>query len=583
MQVDETELFEAKKRDPLTEGVKFKTIHIGTGEDIFSIFKNLLSAKTSISQQDKEDITLIFETHKDVISNHFPEEISHKEILSFVSALVLEHLTSFDFLKGKVKTSTDVLRIATALSGGDISLATPTKYKKFSRAERRFLITLLDGCKNLQEDMVRYKNYWVRLGEILHPGEYSKKFPAIYDAFTVLRNNVKVETFNAKSESLIGDKKIIQLTTHLSKRPSELARRLDFLLSNSKHEESVVVLDEFKKVSDKIPTPTLLQVMANFKIRAKEDKNIRIILPKGNLAKVKVLDDLRPTMPQRFTNAVVNIIQSTLRERFSSLPELGKVYVDSNLSKYVVPSSQRSASKALHTITRGSQVTLTDESVVRMFLYWMEPSGYRTDIDLSAIMYDENWEVKEHISFTNLSSSGCVHSGDIQSAPNGASEFIDIDKNVVISRGIRYIAMNVYSFTEQPFVEMPECFAGIMGRQSPKSGEIYEAKTVKQKFDLTADSAVAIPLIIDLYENKVIWADLSVKGGRTVESNSKSMKSICGALSKMADFKPNLYDLISLHAQSRGEVVNSPKEADVVFNQDNVPFEIDRIMTEFLS
>lgn len=582
-QVDETELFKSKKRDELTEGVKFKILDLGNDEDIFSIFKNLLSAKTSISKQDMEDVSEIFLTHIDVIENHFPEEIFHKEILSFVSSLVLEHMPSFEFLQGKVKTSTDVLRIAVAMSGGDISLATPTKFKKFSRKERRFLLTLLEGCRNLQEDMVRYKNYWIRLGEILHPGEYEKKFPDAYTAFSILREGVKIETFNSKAEALIKDKKIAQLITHLSKRPSEFARKLDFILTNSKSEESTLALNEFGKVAEKIPTPTLLQVMANFKIRANDDKNIRIILPKGNLAKVKIVDDFRPTMPQRFTNAVVNTIHYVLMERFSTLPELGKVYIDPSLSKYVVPSSQRSASKSLHTITRGSQVSMTDENVVRMFLYWLEPDGYRTDIDLSASMYDENWEYKEHISFTNLSSTGCVHSGDIQSAPNGASEFIDIDKNVVLSRGIRYVAMNVYSFTGQPFVEMPECFAGIMGRKSPKSGEIYEAKTVKQKFDLTADSGVAIPLIIDLYENKIIWTDLSLKGGRTIESNSKNMKAICGAISKMSDFKPNLYDLLKLHADSRGEIVDSSEEADVVFDQDNVPFEIDRIMTEFLS
>jgi stress response protein SCP2 len=225
---------------------------------------------------------------------------------------------------------------------------------------------------------------------------------------------------------------------------------------------------------------------------------------------------------------------------------------------------------------------MTDDDVVRMFLYWKEPKGYRTDIDLSAAMYDENWEYKNHISFTNLSAAGCKHSGDIQSAPNGASEFIDIQKNVVINNGIRYVVFNIYSFTKQPFVELPECFAGIMGRQNPKSGEIYEPKTVKQKFDLTSNSSVAIPLIIDLYTNQVIWADLSTNGGRTIESNSRNTSIICSAISKMSDFKPNLYDLISLHAESRGEVVSSPEKADVVYDRDNIPFEIDMIMSEFL-
>ena len=46
--------------------------------------------------------------------------------------------------------------------------------------------------------------------------------------------------------------------------------------------------------------------------------------------------------------------------------------------------------------------------------------------------------------------------------------------------------------------------------------------------------------------------------------------------------KPNLYELLSLHAAARGKVVDSEAKADVVFSvKDGTPFELDRIASEF--
>jgi len=584
-ELEEHDLFSQKQKESGEEGMKFRVLTLGKEGDLFKLFKNLVSSKTSISETDKEDIATILTTHKDVIAEHFPDEIPHKEVLSYVCALVLAQLPSFDFLAGKIKTTTDVLRIAVAMSNGDVSLATPTKFSKFSKKERRFLLTLLEACPNKAEDMVRYKYEWIRIGEIIHPGSYALRFPESLIAFSMLRDGKKIETFNATTEDLISRKMIGKLSKHLAARPSEFGRRLDYMLSNAEESLKSSMVSFFsQKIARNIPTPTLLQIMSNFYIRSKDDKNIRIILPKGNLSKVKILEDNRKTIPTDLALSVIDAIETTLKERFATMDPLGKVYLDKNLSSYLIPANQRSASKALKTIVRGSQVSMSDETYVRMFLYWKEPAGYRTDIDLSAIMFDDEWNMKGQVSFTRLQDLDCHHSGDITSAPNGASEFIDINKSAVMAHGVRYVAMNIYSFTAQPFVELPECFAGIMGRKKPKSGEVYDAKTVKHKFDLTAESQTAIPLILDLYTNKMIWTDINIKTrGYHVESNTKTMKNVGQALARMVDFKTSLYHLLQLHVAARGELVETPEEAEVVFDEENVPFETERIMSEFLS
>jgi hypothetical protein len=60
--------------------------------------------------------------------------------------------------------------------------------------------------------------------------------------------------------------------------------------------------------------------------------------------------------------------------------------------------------------------------------------------------------------------------------------------------------MTLNSYTHQPYCELPECFAGWMARDKAASGEIYEPKTVVDRVDLTADSTIAIPLIIEIVE-----------------------------------------------------------------------------------
>jgi hypothetical protein len=585
-QLKDEELLPAKKRENLNEKIKLKTLDLAMDGEIFEVFKNLLSSSTSISEQDKEDVTLIFETNKDEIKNHFPERIPHKEVLSFVSALVIKHLDDFVFMAGKVKTATDVLRIAVALSGGDVSLSKAEKFRNFKKRERRFLLTLLEGCSSIKEDMTRHEKRWLRLGEILHPGEYKKRFPKSYEAFYAIRNGEKIETFNSKTEKLMSDGDLTGLSNHLKERPSELARKLDYIISSSNESQKNYTINSFISVAGKIPTPLLLQLMANFRIRATADKDIRIIMPKGSLAKVKFLEEKRKPISIDVRDEVCSVISEVLIKRFSSLPAMGKVYVGKELSECVVPSSQRSASKALVTITRGSRIPMSDDNTVRMFSYWKQPAGVRTDVDLSAILFDSDWNYKDHLSFTSYHAYNCVHSGDIQSAPHGAAEFIDIDKKACVENGVRYVAMNIYCFTGQPFVDMPESFAGIMGRKKPKSGEIFEPKTVKQKFDVSSDSAVSIPLVLDLVENKMIWCDLSLKGaGRylSVESNKGNVKLMCKAMTKYADFKPNIKELLDLHVKARGEAVDSSEESDTSFTGESVPKQLDEIMGEFLA
>ncbi|WP_272038711.1 TerD family protein [Paenibacillus sp. JJ-100] len=580
-------------RAPLLEQTKLKVIDLGNKSAFQKLIRQLIEAKGSISDTDKKDIQQVLK-HADPsdVEVMLPEEIPFKENLGFVVAVLLKYeLASMERIGSYFKTASDVLRLAVSWSEGDVSLATATPFRKFKRRERRLLLSLLEQCGSITEDMLRYKDRWIRLGEILHPSEYKLRYPRSQAAFDILRNNKPFTTFNGSVELAFEYRNIWSLIDLLSQRPGEFARKLDHMLRITEDEEYVLLA--FGEVAAQVSTPVLLQVRQHFAQR-NEAPDLRVFFPKGNVAKAYGIPNELPELNEAVCQEVVQLCEQALITRFSDFPALGKTYVDERLQHYLVPFSQRSASKALRTIVRGSRIPMGEGDTIRFFSWWKEgevdgTSTGRVDIDLSAVMYDENWNYVEHISYTNLRSVKykAVHSGDIVTAPYGASEFIDLHIPSIVNYGGRYVVTTLHSFTSHPYCNLPECFAGWMMRKKPGSGEIYEPSTVENKIDITADTQIAIPVILDLVERTIIWTDLALTRYpdyyNNVEGNQKGMVLMGKAMTSLR--KPDLYDLFMLHAKARGELVDTKDGADTIYAVDEgiTPYDMEHIMAEYLA
>jgi stress response protein SCP2 len=595
------------KREPLDEKIELRVLGLATTEDVDKLTTRLATSNTSLSASDKEELRLLIMVGGYGNMLEILPAVPNKENLAFLGAMLFG--TAID-LAPYFKTATDVLRLATALSNGDVSLKDDSKFRSFKGSERRFLLSLLEKIDNKEEDMVRFPARWVRLGERLHPGDYAKRFPTTLKAFTVVRNNEHVETFRTHVEVAVRAGNAIQATTLLTQRPGEFARRLDHVLrgAGTKVKQDRVV-GAFLGVAQDVSTPVLLQVLAHFEHR----DDLRVVFPKGNVAKVTSLED-KPLseLPKSTISYLVSGIQSVLVERFAALPALGKVYIDPQLKDVLLPFSQRSASKTLRTLVRGSKLSFGDEKgTVRFFIWWKEGKngkvnsdleenfyGYhsdRVDLDLSACAYDENWVSKGAVTYYNLRQQFAVHSGDITSAPKGASEFIDVDIAKALKAGVRYIVQTVHSFTGQKFSDVPECFAGFMLRDKLQSGEVYDPRTVVDRADVTTEATSVVPMILDLVDRKVIWVDAAMttkgsrdyrydwrRGGNDVASTRGTIELLGKAFTNI--HKPTLFDLLSLHVEARGTLVETQDEADVVFSVEaGTPFELDRIASEFMA
>ena len=577
------------------ETTKLREISMADENALKGIFTQFLKSNDSLSEEDKATIEW-FMLNYPQSELSFPDEIPFQENKSVVAAIVLAQDKDITPL---VENTTDVLRIVTYLSEGDMSLASNTKFISLPRNLRKELTKQLERVIS-EEDIGRHKNKWKALLHGLHVGDYSRK---VFAVAKKLRNNEPLESFYGRLEYLLNINDINAAVCLLKTRPSEFARRLDHILrlssptkkqrlarlleKNETNTKQEMVIHEFLSVSEKVPTRVLLQLLGHFG-RRKVNADKRVVFPKGNTQKAVVLRETLKALDKNSVESLNSGIKATLTKRFSELDRLGKVWIDPDLMDCPLPSQQRSASEGLINVARGTRLPIAEaheKDTLRFFIYWVGQ-----DIDLSATFHREDFSMMENISYTNLRSKGfnACHSGDITSAPHGASEFIDVTIDGALKKGARYLTMNVLVFSGPTFDKHETCFAGWMMRSKPNSNEVFDAKTVEQKIDVRANSRNVIPVVFDLLERKAIWTDISTSsktyyGGNNVESNRASIQETLEAVID-SNHKLTLYELFELHTSARGELVDTREEADKIYSIENgiTPFDINLINAEYI-
>ncbi|CAB5723447.1 Uncharacterised protein [Delftia tsuruhatensis] len=562
-----------------------RVIEPGSAQEFESLLEPLVASRSALSEADAADVVWFIRQYRGDVFRLLPEAIALREIRALVGGALLLHVDRGAprdaFLQRHIETATDVLRLAVALSGGDISLATASKrFTAMKRGTRRLLLGLLDRAPNATEDVMRHAERWKRLAEVLHPGDYADKYPQALAALTAARRNDAPASFGSRVETLLARRHIAALTPLLRSRPGEFARRLDVSLRRA--DDAGAVLDAFEAVAAQVATPILLQLLAQ--ARAPRPLPLRAFTPKGAVARIYGIADRRDPLAPELLARTARICEDALMARFARLPPLGPCFIDPALRDYAVPLAQRAASKSLRTLVRGSRLPLPDTRFIRLFLWWKNGRS-RTDIDLSAAFFDTRFVFMQTVAYYNLTAFGGCHSGDIVDAPQGASEFIDLDIDALVEKGIRYVVTSINSYTEQPYCDLPECFAGWMARADTASGEAFEPRSVVDRIDIASDTQICLPFVMDLQERRMIWADLGLTAAprwNNVRNNLSGVSLMMRALVHTP--RPDLETLFDLHARARGERVDEAGQAQTVFapHQGVTPLEVDVIRARFL-
>ena len=570
-----------REKDSNLEIEFLKLVDKNKVDDILKDYlKSILYSKSSVKESLKNDIEYLLKEY-----GVFDIDFS-KIIFKEIKTTLMEYFwkkEDYEKVSKLINTSTDILRLFASLTDSDISLSEKIKFPKLSRKQRRFILFVLDDITDIDNINI-YKGLWIAVGNVLHPGEYKHRFPNAYNIFDIIRNK-KVITYNSKLEKFIKEKDIDSILQLLNRKPGVFGRKIHHILEIAeKCNREKDVLDKFKLISCSIELKNLLIMNSYFETI--ENSDIKSIFNKKG--KMIVMENKKNRLKNKTVDELLLIIKSTIKQKINSdfdSWEDKKIWIDERIADYNIPLKQRKVQEGMITVGRGSKITFEKEDkILRLFVYWKEKE-LTTDYDLSLIELNDNMEYNGHVSYTNLKDEGIIHSGDIQSAPHGASEFIDIDLNKVKSK---YLVMVVYRYRGSNFADI-DCHAGWMFRKDIcNKHKTFDTRTVSNKFNINGVANYTLPIIVDTMENKIIYSDLYV-GSCYVYNNvekSNEIFDIVKALIKFNKTKPNMFDLAKFHCEARGAILNENKEdVDITIGLKDCDYnvlDVEKILSDLL-
>lgn len=552
------------------EKIKYTMIKYGTQERFGRIFTDLVSINTSLTPTDLEVVKWFVSNKQNLV---FPDVVPFKENLCTLAGMGIEGLP--------VKTTTDVLRIAVHLSGGDISLPKVPdaqvklnrwsyfksdnperekfKFKSFSRKERKYLLGLLEKTNCDPREMVLKSGRWIKLAHGLHVGEYKNAFPRAFDAINKLRNE-KVKTWYSKLNEAF-DKSLENGLKVLSERPGEFSRRIDWLIrTNPKNVD--LIMSYFGEAVKGTSNKVLFEVYNHFENRL-ESKPDRSVMIKG--ARKRTPLPSLPALSNKIVESVHSKLFETLRDKYSKLESLGNCWIDEELKKIPLPTNMRSMNFSSKPTVRGQRTPLDnpDAKVIRPFVHWMDKHG-NEDLDLSVTFVGD--KTTQVLSFGNLRVGKSCHSGDVRHRKGPCAEYVDIDIADALSNGFKYAVIDVRNFNGGSLKSVETSF-GIMEREHPESNKIWLPETLSSCSSLESTSSVTLISIIDLVTKEYIMLDIDSAGTTYARGDVQNTLKVIEQYAEPP--KVSVYDLVLLHVEGRGKQVTLDNTVDTYFKYED--------------
>jgi hypothetical protein len=571
-QVDELSAHE-NVRHPFKDLTPFRVLQLADTRFVREQAFALLSRTSSLSLDERHFVRSAIDMDIFKDWNRPVPDVVYRENVPFVYLLAKGDL---DQVRPHIKSATDILRIAAYLSNGDADLTLREKTDfKLKTSDRKALLTLLNEKANLPEDMLRHRPRWLKFDKHVGAGsdKIKSRYPQVWETLRQLRDAPgKIETFNRQAEKAVRSRKIdTDFLDLMASRPGELMRKLDFILRNTNVADDAALIDRLETALPKVTDQLLLAVWKYTDYRARYQRD-RVFIPAGNANRVQLRADGRKTIKRDRLETVHKLVEGELVRRFAELPSMGSVYVDPELRHRLIPFNRRGDSSTMAPILKGNAYPIGEVPAIRLFTYW---KGDEIDVDLSAVLYDANFKKLEGVNYQRLQGAKkfeIIHSGDIQSAPNGASEFIDFSPDQLAKHGVRYVLTNLISFRGHRFHKF-ECFGGFMVRDALRSGQKFEPKSVEMKFNVNTKSTNHVTLAFDCVEKRVIFLDIVAGNGRrhqNIGNTSDTLSTLLQAAVEITEMKPTYFDVMSLHAKARGVQVKNAADADFIVSAESV-------------
>jgi Protein of unknown function (DUF2510) len=431
-----------------------------------------------------------------------------------------------------IDSPTDVLRLACSLSGGDVTLQEPTRFRSLSRPQRRALLAALDAAVRDSPaklgDIHAYKEAWKRLGERLHPHEHPQ-WPDAAQVFAVARGEQRAPSLAARIETALKNGDFSAAVTLHTAAPGLFFRSLDRLLRTasceSDHDFLIAAVEGcIGQVSGRV----ILSVREHLQNRTDPRPAPRIFANRRGSA--WVTSDTRAPLDRNLIERLLPILDAEIARR---LPQIDHLVVDADLLDVALPLSDKAMPAGFGLLPRGSTAAV-DGELLRFFMHWKQTEQV-TDFDLSALILDGDGDNPIWLSYTSLTQVGGNHSGDITDAPDGATEFIDLELGKVDRR---FIIPQVNVYSGEGFEEVQESFFGFMLRDREQRGKPFDPRTVRMKSDLRGPNRVALPLVFfrDDTQWRVRWMHLFLRGrpafNRVEENRVSTWQTVAGIMGR---------------------------------------------------
>lgn len=526
------------ERAPMFEQVDFKVLHLARPQALANIFESLLLKPAMWMTAEQAEVEWLIAQGYAVNT-----EIKFKENLVFAAIACMQYKQTL-----ALSTTTDVLRLAVGFSKGDISLKTNTKFK-LSRQQRKYVLDVLAGVKDLEEGVMRYKNRWIRLFHQLHIGEYAKKYPKIYQVATTLRNGGKYPTFNSKVEAYLAtaNSEVLSL---LAQRSGEFARRIVHVLSVFGKQ----ALPHFIPVLEKLETIKLLK-LKRF-LRTTNERDYRIFTPKGSWKKAQFEPNniqVDPVHIQQIVNAIDELVQTRVSQKFGD-----SFFYTADIAQVKLPVNN---AEAVTRYAKGSVFQIPDNiRFIRSVTYWQERSQ-TCWMDNGWNFFDANWQSKGTCCWDTTWEMGdaAVFSGDPVNSYNKAGkagQLIDLYIDKLLAMGVRYAVWNILSYSRIPFDNLEDVQGLLLWGEEPQKGKLIEPSRVNFAFPVTGSSLTKYICYLDLITRRLVLMDsnLSASVG-SARNNATRLQERMPAIVEYFDTLPSLMDMFE------GFSVGSPTEA----------------------
>lgn len=505
-------------------GDRVTVLHAGRAldDELTDLYLALAGSTTPLGEEHLADLRLLAQR---CALGPQPERILVRENRAVVNAARLG--VGADLL---LDTVTDVLRLACVLSGGDVTLQEPTRFRSLGRPVRRALLAGLDAVVAANPaklaDVHAHREPFKRLGERLHPHEYPRR-PHAADVFAVARGEKEARSFGSRVEQLLGTRDVLGAVKLLESAPGRLFRALDLLLRAAADQaERDAVVDAAVRAAPEVSARVVLSVREHLHNRERESDRPRIFVNRRGRA--WVAPDRRAPVPAADRDRLIAALDAEIRRR---LPVPRRLLIDPDVVDVALPLSGRATSAGLGVLPRGS-VSAVEGDLLRFFVYWKETER-RTDYDLSALLLKADYRTDSWLSYTSLTAVGGKHSGDVTEAPEGASEFIELSLDRVRAS---FVVPQVDIYAGEGFEEVEESFFGFMLRDGEQKGRPFEPRTVRMKSELRGVGRVALPLVFRRGDDgrwRAKWLHLYLKGiteANRVEENQVSVSKVVRAV-----------------------------------------------------